>query len=149
MARPWTIAALVTLALASGAWQNPPPARRVGPQGLVERSAGGYSTVSPSVVASSSTVRDSTGVVSIDLLILWRGSPGWMYRPTGSGSSSGGGPGRGRMIEFSIYQGGLHLTATYDPPLGTVDVLGERVNLKDANVVLVDRVDSPDGPVVV
>jgi hypothetical protein len=48
-----------------------------------------------------------------------------------------------------LYQGGLHLTATFDPASRTATVLGEPVDLKGANVVLVDRVDSPDGPVIV
>lgn len=136
---------VVALVLGSGvaAQRGAAPAERV------ERS-GGYSVVSPSVVATSATKRDASGVVSVDILILWRGSPGWMYRRSGSGSSStGGSPDRAGSIEFSEYQGGLHLTATYVIGAPTVTVLGEHVELKGANVVLVDGVDSPDGPVVV
>ena len=139
----WLVAALALASATIDAQRQTPPSARV------DRSSGSYATVSPSVVASSSTWRDATGVVSVDILILWRGSPGWMYRRTGSGSSSGGGPNRDGTVDFSIYQGGLHLTAKFDPVAHTADVLGERVDLKNANVVFVDRVDSPDGPVVI
>lgn len=137
-------AALVLLIapIGVGAWPGPGPGQgRQAP--AVSRSQGGYETVSPSVAASYSTRRDADGVVSVDVMILWRGSPGWLYRRTGSASASGGGP-----ETFNLYQGGLHLTATFDEASHTVNVLGERVELKGANVVLVDRVDSPDGPVV-
>lgn len=137
---------LVPVAL--GAWRTPPPGRGF-PNLPLAQGGGGYRTVSPSVASSSAVHRDSNGLVVIDLLILWRGSPGWMYRRTESGSASnGGGPDRDGNVTFSEYQGGLHLTASFNSRSRELRVLGERVDLKGANVVLVDRVDGADGPVV-
>jgi hypothetical protein len=111
-------------------------------------SAGGYQVLSPSVAASSATHRDANGQVTADIIFLWRGSPGWMYRRTGFGSRSGPGSDEKPIVSFSLYEGGLHLTAAYNPASRTAVVLGDPVELQGANVVLVDRVDSPDGPVV-
>ena len=148
MKAPWTLAALLILSCTAGAWQTGPSR---GPQPPVRQDqSSGDQTVSPSVIASAATRRDTSGLVSVDILILWRGSPGWMYRRTGSGSSSSGAsPSRDGTHSVSLYQGGLQLTATFDPASRAARVLGERVDLKDANVVLVDRVDSADGPVIV
>jgi len=143
----WTLAALVMLSCTAGAWQTAPS--RGSQPAMRQDQSGGDQTVSPSVIASSVTRREASGLVSVDILILWRGSPGWMFRRTGSASSSGGGSSPDGTRSFSLYQGGLHLTATFDPASRTATVLGERVDLKGANVVLVDRVDSPDGPVIV
>jgi hypothetical protein len=84
------------------------------------------------------------------MLILWRGSPGWSYRRSNvGGSMSGGSPTREGVVPFALHQGGLVLTADYDLSSHIATVLGERVELKGAaNVIFVDRVDSPDGPVV-
>jgi len=118
------------------------------PQGRVEQSDG-TSIVSPSVVASSSTRRDASGALTVDLLILWRGSPGWSFRRTAAAESmANSSAARDGAVNFSVEQGGLHLTARYDPAGKTVTILGERVDLAGANVVFVDRVDSPDGPVI-
>jgi hypothetical protein len=148
MSRQWRFIALVSLLVGGAAWQVAPAALGLQQPGRLEQS-GGDVIVSPSVLASYATWRDASGSVNVDILILWRGSPGWMLRRTGSASSSGGGtPDRAGIVRFSSYQGGLHLTATYDRTSRNLDVLGDRVDLKGANVVLVDRVDSPDGPVI-
>jgi hypothetical protein len=111
--------------------------------------SGGTGTISPSVVESSSSHRAGNGPFVVDILILWRGSPGWPFRRTGSADmTEGGAPGRDGTVMFSTYKGGLHLTASFDPASRTAIVLGERVELKEANVILVDRVDDPDGPVI-
>src|SRR6185369_1744559 len=39
--------------------------------------------------------------------------------------------------------------STYDPASRSAAILGERLDLRGANVVFVDRVDSADGPVIV
>jgi hypothetical protein len=61
-------------------------------------------------------------------------------------TSSGGASG---PINFAIQEGGLLLTASFDSAAHVLTILGETVPLNDANVVFVDRVDSPDGPVIV
>ena len=111
--------------------------------------SGGSSVVSPSVLASYSLGRDSDGLLAAEILILWRGSPGWSMRRTMTGSSmSGGSLDREGIVNFSVKVGGLDLEASYDSRSRTATILGEHVELKDANVVLVDKVDSPDGPIV-
>jgi hypothetical protein len=106
--------------------------------------------MSPSVLASAAMRRDDSGRTTVDILILWRGSPGWSFRRTGLGGAMGGGsPVRDGTVSFSVQEGGLQLTAHYDPAAQVATILGERVELKGANVVFVDRVDSADGPVIV
>jgi hypothetical protein len=124
------------------------PAATGVPQARME-SRGGTSVMSPSVLASAAMRRDASGLTTVDILVLWRGSPGWLYRRTGlGGAMSGGSPARDGTISISVQQGGLQLTAHYDPAVQVATILGERVQMKGANVVFVDRVDSPDGPVI-
>lgn len=117
------------------------------PDSRLQERSGGTQVVSPSVLASSS-LRRNAGTLTIDILILWRGSPGWQYRRTSLGGwMSGGSTGRDGIVRFTVQEGGVLLTADFNPSTRTANVLGERVNLGDANVILVDRVDAPDGPV--
>jgi hypothetical protein len=51
-------------------------------------SNGGTAPVSPSVLASEMSVVDANGRGRLELLILWRGSPGWFQK--GGGGGSGG-----------------------------------------------------------
>src|SRR6188472_2279834 len=82
--------------------------------GQVNQSAAGTEIVSPSVLATSSTRRDESGRFVVDLLILWRGSPGWSYRRSNLGRGSGmSSSSSGANDAFTIDQGGLHLTASY------------------------------------
>jgi len=106
-------------------------------------SSGGSAVMSPSVIGSSIITRDRSGAGKLELLVLWRGSPGWFMRRTGLGGSSMGGGGFGTL---SVRQGGLHLTATFDPTTRVARVLDEDVPLKDSNVILVDQVDDQSGP---
>jgi hypothetical protein len=121
------------------------------PQGARRETQSGSSVIAPSVIASSLITRDEGGEGTLELLVLWRGSPGWFLRRSGSGGSmSGGGPlRRSGIVEWSIREGGLHLTASFDPARRVATVLGDLVALDDANVILVDDVDSPAGPRVV
>jgi hypothetical protein len=115
-------------------------------QSSMSRSSGSQA-LSPSVIGSKLITREGDGPERLEVLVLWRGSPGWFMRSTGSRrSGSGGGATRSPLIEFSIFQGGLHLSATFDRATRIVNVLGEEVRLGNANVVLVDLVDDPAGP---
>jgi hypothetical protein len=51
-------------------------------------SAGSNRVLSPTTVAYWQQHDNGDGTGSLDLLVLWRGSPGWFFR---SGGTSGGG----------------------------------------------------------
>jgi hypothetical protein len=97
--------------------------------------------ISPSVLASFLTRGDQ-----LVLLVLWRGSPGWFWRVDG-GAGSGGGSGD-QMFQ-QIGAGGLTFRIEYDFRTDSATVQGNPISLSQTNVVLVDNVDAPAGPVVV
>jgi len=47
------------------------------------------SIISPEVMATWFTTRAANGVEQLELLVLWRGMPGWFLDPGGSGGSGG------------------------------------------------------------
>jgi len=109
----------------------------------------GTAPVSPSVMATEMSDVDAAGRGTLQLLILWRGSPGWFRQGGGSGGGgSMGGPHPTIRSEW-ISQGGVNLTVRFDPAARKVWIQDEEIVLDDANVVLVDGVDSPAGPEVV
>jgi hypothetical protein len=118
-------------------------------------STGGTGPVSPSVLATQMCVVDAAGRGTLELLVLWRGSPGWFRKGGGaSGSGSGGGgtmgAGPGPMVRTEwVSQGGVSLTVRFDPVARRAWIQDKDVALNDANVVLVDDVDSSAGPHVV
>ena len=90
------------------------------------------------------------------LLILWRGSPGWVRKGDGGGSGGGSGAGGSMtggpspMIRSAwVSQGRVSLTVRFDPAARKVWIQDKEIALAEANVVLVDGVDSPEGPQVV
>ena len=113
----------------------------------------GTAPVSPSVMATEMGSVDAAGRGTLQLLILWRGTP--------AGSCNGGGGFeqwrrridgrrvRARSISHWISQGGVNLTVRFDPAARKVWIQDAEIALDDANVVLVDGVDSPAGPQVV
>jgi hypothetical protein len=108
--------------------------------------------LSPSVMATDLASIDASGRGTLQLLILWRGTPGWFMRGSGASSSGGGGSaGGGSSMVFShwISQGGVNLNLRFDPAARKVWIQDAEIALSDANVVLVDDVDSPAGPHVV
>jgi hypothetical protein len=117
-------------------------------------STGGTAPVSPSVMATDMCVVDAAGRGTLELMILWRGSPGWFRKSAGSASgggqsgSMGGGPSPMIRSEW-ISQGGINLTVRFDPAARKVWIQDKELALDEANVVLVDGVDSPEGPHVV
>ncbi len=119
--------------------QPRPPA---GPtQGSAER------VLSPTVVGAWFTHSDAPGSNTLDLLVLWRGSPGWFLRG-GSSGGSGGGDGTGRR-SLSVRYDDLVLQVMFDGLARVVEIDGRNVPLNDDNVVLVDDVDSAAGLKVV
>jgi hypothetical protein len=117
-------------------------------------STGGTAPVSPSVLATDMCVVDAAGRGTLELLILWRGSPGWFRKSEGGASGSGGGgsmsPGPSPMTRSAwVSQGGVDLTVRFDPAARKAWIQDKEIALDAANVVLVDGVDSPAGPQVV
>jgi hypothetical protein len=108
----------------------------------------GTAPVSPSVMATELALTDAAGRGTLQLLILWRGTPGWFMRGREGSSSGGGGstgPGSGMTFSHWISQGGVNLNVRFDPAARKVWIQDAEIALSDANVVLVDGVDSPAG----
>jgi hypothetical protein len=78
---------------------------------------------------------------TLELLVLWRGQAGWVSTVTDSAIG-----GSEHLHRFKT--GNLTRELWFDPQARTVLMQGQRFQLRDANVVLIDRVDSSTGPVV-
>ncbi|HUP39610.1 MAG TPA: hypothetical protein VM115_05790 [Vicinamibacterales bacterium] len=115
-------------------------------------SSSGTAPVSPSVMATELIAVDASGHGTLQFLVLWRGTPGWFIRGGGGSSSGGGGSmGSGSAMMHSewISQGGVNLALRFDATARKMWIQEKGIVLDDANVVLVDAVDSPAGPQVV
>jgi hypothetical protein len=84
-----------------------------------------------------------TGPLTLDLLVLWRGAPGW-YLKGGHSAASGGGDDKGH-VNVQMQRGGVELDLTLDRQKGVAVIAGNEVVLDGANVVLVDGVGVPGG----
>ena len=86
--------------------------------------------------------RDDRGRPQLDLMVLWRGAPGWFARrPTGeriSGAGSG-------TFSIALIRGDLQLQLSFDIKKRIASVGGTDVPLDKNNVILVDNVDVPNG----
>jgi hypothetical protein len=106
--------------------------------------------MSPAVVATWITEQEGDAPVQLQMLILWRGSPGWFLRPGGSSVSSSGSSIRDRETHSAtIIQGGVRLTYGYDTETRRATVQGRTLDMREDNVVLVDDVDSAGGAQVI
>jgi hypothetical protein len=139
--------ACIPLVGATGVAQRSAPPDPPGRAFTPTHSSAGSRLLSPSVIGSYYLTGPSRAP-SLELLILWRGSPGWFARRTSQGGSSmSSGSAGGGQTGLSIRQGGLLLTATFDPGNRAVRILDEDIRLDaGANVILVDLVDDPAGP---
>jgi hypothetical protein len=91
------------------------------------------------------------GPWTLDLLVLWRGTPGWWHTPgigsmTASDNPIGGQP---RLITQSVAVGGRTLELRFDPQTREARLQSQLVNLGEGNVLLVDDVDHATGPRIV
>ena len=127
---------IVTGLPVTGAQQTPPP-QPPGGQG-----GGGGTTPTSAAVMTTFVTRVTPSGDALELIILWRGTPGWF---TGGrlSSSSGGTSKDGWRNRFS--QGGLEFEAALDFKTRIANVQGQIIKLGGANVILVDGVDSPKG----
>ena len=122
------------------------------------RGGGGSSTsrvASPTVVASWSSHENYADGSATTLLVLWRGTPGWFSKGGRGGGWAGGGSGgssgfgrTGYAYEY-VSQGGLTFLMEFDYDKRIVKILNQEISLKETNVVLVDFVDSVNGPTIV
>ncbi len=138
--RPPAIAALVVLAASGVACTQ-----------AHEGVSCGTQLVSSSVVSTycGRRVEDSE---MLELLVLWRGTPGWFnYRRPGGGfgqSNSGHatsnifGMSKGRTQQFARY-GGFEIGIDADFDRGAVKMGNETIAVSAGNVVFVDDVDAP------
>jgi hypothetical protein len=100
--------------------------------------------ISPVAVVTWVT-RDGSNYTEIDLVVVWRGSPGWFRSSTQRGSS-GGSAGK---FQASVTYGDVRLDVALTTSPRVVTIQETPVPLDQKNVVLVDNVDSPSGPDVV
>ena len=113
----------------------------------------GSRVASPTVVASWVSHDNYANGSHTTLLVLWRGTPGWFASKGGRGGGSGGGSGSGAGQSGSyayeyVYEGGLTFMMEFDYDKSVVKILNQQISLKETNVVLVDFVDSANGPVI-
>jgi len=115
-----------------------------------QTSAGSNRTLSPTTVAYWQQHENGDGTGTLDLLVLWRGTPGWFFR---GGSSSGGGGIHGGFAQWqgthSMTYGDVTLTMeftsqskNFDPASTVVTILDRKIQLRDTNVILIDGADS-------
>jgi hypothetical protein len=102
----------------------------------------GTGVVSPAVVATWLSHQETSDVAALDLLVLWRGTPGWFMKGSSKGVT---GSGTGAVSVQHIRYGGLDLTLEFDRETRIARIQGRGIPLQDANVILVDQVDSPEG----
>jgi hypothetical protein len=93
--------------------------------------------------------QNATGDSILDLLVLWRGAPGWFIGHGGArGGVAGGstGPDGVEVLTSRIHYGEVDLELVFDPQARIVQLEGRSIPLGDANVLLIDEVDGPHGP---
>jgi hypothetical protein len=131
-----TAAALLAVSQRPAGAQTAPPSKPPAAEG----DSGTFAT-SAAVMTTYATRRLPSGE-ALELVILWRGTPGWFTRGRAS-SSSGGVTKDGWRHRFS--QGGLEFEAALDFKTRNASIQGEIIKLGGANVILVDSVDSLRG----
>jgi len=115
----------------------------------IQTSAGSNRVLSPTTVAYWQQHDNGDGTGSLDLLVLWRGAPGWFFS---GGSSSGGGLHGGfgqwqntHWMNYGDVTLQLDFTSQsqdFDPASTVVTILDRQISLRDTNIVLIDDADS-------
>jgi hypothetical protein len=117
------------------------------------RGGAGMSTsrvVSPTVVASWVSRENYADGNTTTLLVLWRGTPGWFRKGGRSGSGGGGGSGQSGSDAYQyVSEGGLTFVMKFDYDTRVAKILNQEISLTETNVLLVDFVDSTNGPTIV
>ena len=97
--------------------------------------------LSPAVVATWIAHQDQTGIAQLDLLVLWRGSLGWFMQSGGGGGGSIGGNGA-IGVTTRIQYGDISLEVRFSPQARIAQLQDQQITLGDANVLLIDTVDT-------
>ena len=97
------------------------------------------SVISPVVVASWFTERAANGREQLQLLVLWRGTPGWFM---GGGQDKSSTLYPANVSTRRMTYGRVTLTLDYDWRKRVAVVNGETITLGDHNVLFVDDVDA-------
>ena len=139
------MATLVLGGLLMAAPAQLPPGRRVPPPG-VNATSSGTRVISPVALVTWVSTYGNDGNQVLDLIVLWRGSPGWFSRGSGSGTSSGGST---ASFHSTIRYGGLELQLEFESKTQVAQIQGNAIRLRNDNVILVDDVDVAGGPRVV
>lgn len=139
------IGATTAAAIVMCAAQGPPPVPRMPRPGATATSSA-TQVVSPAALMTWMTRYGHDGVHSLDLIVLWRGQPGWFMRGTSRSASSGGSAG---SFHSTIRYGGLEVQLTLESAARVAEIQEKGIELGDANVILVDDVDTAAGPRVV
>jgi hypothetical protein len=111
----------------------------------------GSNIISATVVATVCAHLDGDAEM-LDLLVLWRGRPGW-FQPGagprgGGGSSTFGGGQRSRVSQHSVYgETAIAFDADFEAATVTIGdqafALATREDVEGINTLFVDRVDQP------
>ncbi|MEQ1757338.1 MAG: hypothetical protein ABL986_03395 [Vicinamibacterales bacterium] len=115
------------------------------------RNAAGAGWIAPGVFATWEAHRDAPAdgqainaeamPLIVDLLVLWRGNPGWFdYAQVSAGAGGNGKHGvksRGKSVELR-----------FDRRNDSVGLLRDTLALQGANVLLLDDVDNPNGVII-
>ena len=156
------VALLCVLGFGSTLAAQGPPPRPVRPPVSRSIQCGTQSSnqvVSGVAMASWVARVEPDGTRTLVLLVLWRGSPGWFTRGSGSGSSGGG---NCLLYHSTIRNGDLQLQiefdsqtrlatiskAPFDSQTGRATIQTKQIELREQNVVLVDGVDEARAPQV-
>lgn len=101
---------------------------------------GGMDTISPSVIENLFAHEEPDGSWRLDLLVLWRGDPGWFLAGGANGMSSSD-----RSDGSSVLHNrhaDVDFDITFDPAAGLATLAGTTIRLDETNVVLVDGMPS-------
>ncbi len=85
----------------------------------------------------------------LDLLVLWRGTPGWWLPPAGGIGGTTSDRNAARVLKSAdhfVTFNGRTIMLRFDPTRRIVRLGDEMLILEDRNVVLVDEIDGATGP---
>jgi hypothetical protein len=112
----------------------------------------GSGQLSPSVTATFTARGPSpNGPWTLELLVLWRGTPGWLNTKgmlAGAGADDPAGGGR-RLVTQTAFVAGRPVEVQFNPQTREARLRNQVFAVGDSNVLLVDEVDGPGGPKIV
>lgn len=101
--------------------------------------------ISARVVASLITRMEPNGAEQLELLVLWRGAPGWFVgeraQPRSAGGTSTGGA--AGSFEQRLSFGSVTLNLAFDAQSRTLRIQDRTVAVPRSNVIVVDGADDP------